>query len=722
LALAAALLGGLGSTAAPAAQPVADPAAPLSSVVALTQRVGRPIPDLVRRYTALYAQGTLPATAVFPLPATTSEGIRTISNLDSNLVVKWLDPLTPDSTEKGIRFGANVDFLAYFGDGWDADWRGDVVASAPQFNGSGQSGWLWSNHEYVSNSAPTLTSAPTGQHLTLAKFLRDAGFLTNDVTAPVWPQPAIDTYVANYKRQVGGAWYRIQQNPATRRWGVVPSPNAVRYDATSATLLTLTGQRTRRLDHTDAGALLPPGVVAGIHSDCAGGQTPWGTVVTAEENSQDFYGDLETAWTSAQKFVPGQGFDAGAFINPTTAPSSSSEFSRSAALEGRHDRDVYGYLVEIDPGLPADFFYLSGDESGDGLGHRKVGSVGRARWEGTTFVVGPDYRLPDGKPIVMYGGDDRRGGRIFKWVSERPYRRGMTRNEVRSLLDSGSIWVSHFAGLDNTTGTTLAATGAAPTAEAPGIGRWVRLSVFSSDLAPNGAALGKPTKTVGEALRDVNWNRLGGFRNDTDVRLALFTAANKVGVMELNRPEDVEWNPNDPSGTPRLYVAFTNHGRQVALDQDGRVFDPAEHATKSPLRNDPVGTIFSLQEDDPASPATSYGFKFFRVWQGTKGTGIFDAADPDNILIDSKGGVWFGTDGNFGTNGTADAFYYLDLDPRHRAGVAGVTNPSFGKAFRVAAVPSDAETTGPAFSADEATIFLSVQHPGEERQSSWPPR
>ena len=82
--------------------------------------------------------------------------------------------------------------------------------------------------------------------------------------------------------------------------------------------------------------------------------------------------------------------------------------------------------------------------------------------------------------------------------------------------------------------------------------------------------------------------------------------------------------------------------------------------------------------------------------------------------------MWFGTDGNFGTTmrRSADAVYYLDLDPAHRT----TPTPSFGKAFRVVAMPSDAEVTGPAFSAGMGTMFMSVQHPGEELQSSWPQR
>ena len=54
-------------------------------------------------------------------------------------------------------------------------------------------------------------------------------------------------------------------------------------------------------------------------------------------------------------------------------------------------------------------------------------------------------------------------------------------------------------------------------------------------------------------------------------------------------------------------------------------------------------------------------FSFFEVWHGSKGSSDFDAANPDNLLIDHEGGVGFGTDGNFGTNSRADSVYYLDL-------------------------------------------------------------
>ncbi len=709
-----------GAAPALAQGPKPDPERPLSSMVALVQRTLRSIPAQVRRYVDQYAKGTLPAHVVFPLPNSTSDSIRTISNVGHNVVAKWLDPLTPDTSGTAPRFGANTDFIAYFGDGWNADWNDDIVGSAPQFKGNGKAGWIWSNHEYISNTRPRATSAPTGQHLTFAKFLQTAGILTNDVTSSTWSQADLDAYTRQYKKQLGGSWFRAELDEATHQWHVVPSNGAVRYDATSNTLVSVVGHRPR-LDRDDSGLFLPPGVIPGILADCSGAQTPWGTVITAEENAQDFYGDLETAWTSAQRFVPGAGFDPGSFIAPTVASATSGEFGQISSTLERHNRDAYGYAVEIDPGLPADVFYLSTNQfGGDGFGHRKIGDLGRAHWENAAFAVGADFKLLPNQPIVLYAGDDRRSGRIYKWISAHPYVPGMSRSEVRALLDSGTLYVSHFAGLDNATGLTLKATGASPTESAPGTGQWIYLSTSSADVAPNAAALGKPNTTVGQALRDVNWNGIGGFRNDNDVRTALFTASNKIGVMELNRPEDIEWNPRDPSGKPRLYVAFTNHARQVALNQDGVLFPPAEHAASSPLRPDPTGAIFALEEANIANPAASKTFKYFALWLGTRAAGQFDAANPDNLMIDSQGGVWFGTDGNFGTNGTADAVYYLDLDPRHREGAPGIANPSYGKAFRFASVPSDAETTGPAFSSDEATIFFSVQHPGEERPSTWP--
>ena len=705
---------------------------PLSSMVAVTSPVS--IVDRVKALVSSYAEGTLPEDSGFPLENTITDTVRTLPGMNHNVVARWLDPLTDSDSPYAPKFGANADFITYFGDGWDANWSGDVVGNSPYITGSSTAGWIWSNHEYISNSRPNVGSAPNGQSLTFAYWLKEKGILDIDVEVDEeWDQAAIDTYINWHKKQLGGSWFRVYQETPSGEWKIDLSADSKRYDSTSDTQVTLTGTRTMRPSFADDGRALDPRVVAGIAGDCSGAQSPWGTVITAEENVQSYYGDVETSWTSRNRFVPGEGFDPGSVISFNVAPGATDgqRFGRHSDPNTRKDRDQYGYLTEIDPGKNSERFYRTVTRGGDGEGHRKIGGMGRARWENAAFATDANFDLIDGQPITIYGGNDRRSGRIYKFVSDSVYREGMTRARVRRLLDSGYLYVAHFAGLDHTTGKTLYdpnnpdGGGIVPTEDAPGYGEWIRMSVFNTaQIAPNAEGLGDPRKTVGSALRDVNWNGIGGFSNNYDVRRALFTAANKLGVAELNRPEDIEYNPRDISGTPRLYVAFTNHTRPAVNNQQGVLDDT------TPSRTDTSGSIFAMEEDQSAEPGRSRSFKYWRVWNGFTPDSAdepapFAAGDPDNLAIGANGEVFFGTDGNPGSTGRtrADAIYYLDLDPAHKDGAPGVVNPTYGKAFRFVASPADSEATGPWFTPDGRTLFFNVQHPGENfvaSPSTWP--
>ncbi len=691
---------------------------PLSSMVAVSLQDdngtgAENAAKYVKALVAQYAAGELAPDWQFPLNNASTDSVRALKGFRSNVVISWLDPLTWDASVEGPRFGANTDFIAYFGDGWE-----EIDGLASVFKGKDDSGWVWVNHEYISNSLPTLNSAPEGQHLTFARYLYDSGVLDNNVTSDTWAQEDIDTYVLHHKRQLGGSWFRILQDPASGAWHVDLGAENQRYDGTSGTLARVSGFYLSAADQSDmTGEILPNSVVSGILGNCSGGLTPWGTVITAEENVQYYYGDVEAAWTILNQFVSGTGFDPGKPINPILRTSALSEFGLSADTNQHHRRDAYGFLTEMDPGAPSDDFYESVAIGGDGTGHRKIGAMGRARWENASFHVGPDWELVEDQPLVLYAANDRHSGRIYKFVTYGTYKVGMDKGEVRALLDTGTLYISHLEGLDSETGNTVE--GVIPTESTPGQGRWIEMSLESTDIAPNAKALG-PGTTVSTALQDPMWNGVGAFTSNNDILLALFTAANKIGVAELNSPEDVEWNPRDLSGKPRLYVAFTNHTVNVALDEHGVLFDPDIHGELSPQRQDRTGSIFVIEEGDAARPAKSSTFEFFAVWVGSEGTGLFDAANPDNLMLDADGGVWFGTDGNFSTNNTADGLYFLDLDPAHRASAEGIINPTYGQAFRVVAGPSDSETTGPTFSSRMGTIFLSIQHPGEYHYSSWP--
>ncbi|MBW2508445.1 MAG: DUF839 domain-containing protein [Deltaproteobacteria bacterium] len=773
-------VGGAGGTGGsvsedPATDAVATRALSSMVAVSLSPETGFDnIPDYTKDLVDRYAKGE--AIAGFPLgvPSRDAEVAGVLDGLEQNVVVKWFDAITPDLSAAAPRYGANNDYIAYFGDGWDGDWEGDVVASGPMFNGSADAAWLWSNHEYISNNFPGPMTPPAGnvdggQYFTLATFLGNNGLLSiaDPSNAAEWSQSVVDEHIVWEKRQHGGTWLRVERR-ADGSWRMVRHPDAKRYDSTDSTLAAITGYTLSEADTDDSGNTLPQGVAVGITADCSGGQTPWGTIMTAEENAQSQWGDFETAWVSDRQFIlDDPAFGKGANIAPDPSASATSEFGRSSDENSKHNRDVYGFLVEMDPGEAPAKFYTSVAAGGDGVGHRKLGSFGRARWENLDTVTDANQALIPGQKVVMYAANDRRAGRVYKWVSKDPYTAGMTRGEVRALLDEGTLYVGHWADLDALTGLTKydpsntacngkevldSDAGASAvtvrdnctplTEDNPGQGVWIELSVDNTtQLAPNAEANGDATKTVGDALRDVSWNGVGGFPNDNAVLSALFTVAAKLGVRELNRPEDVEWNPVDKS----LYVAFTYHGRTIGMKQDGtlvlrnsarepvdidgNVLDPGEPLPErgiadlhSFVRADNFGSIFRVVETNSDDPAESSTFTFYPVFFGSQGDTAFDTARPDNLSIDADGGVWFGTDGNTSgsTNASADGIHYLDLDPAHKEGAPGVVNPTYGLGFRILHSANDAEATGPAWNSSMDTIFYNAQHPGESRLSNWP--
>ncbi len=77
---------------------------------------------------------------------------------------------------------------------------------------------------------------------------------------------------------------------------------------------------------------------------------------------------------------------------------------------------------------------------------------------------------------------------------------------------------------------------------------------------------------------------------------------------------------------------------------------------------------------------------------------------PDNCAIDADGRLWVSTDGNSEKRtGRTDGLWAVDTD-----GDARATSKLF---FRV---PVGAEMCGPLFDPTGETVFLAVQHPGDE--------
>ena len=97
---------------------------------------------------------------------------------------------------------------------------------------------------------------------------------------------------------------------------------------------------------------------------------------------------------------------------------------------------------------------------------------------------------------------------------------------------------------------------------------------------------------------------------------------------------------------------------------------------------------------------------------------------PDNLAFDFSGNLWMTSDMSGSAMNKVDGPYLpfknnsLFVIPRY--------GKEEGKVIRVVSAPRDAELTGPWFSPDGKTLFLSVQHPGEQTKdlnqptSKWP--
>lgn len=168
------------------------------------------------------------------------------------------------------------------------------------------------------------------------------------------------------------------------------------------------------------------------------------------------------------------------------------------------------------------------------------------------------------------------------------------------------------------------------------------------------------------------------FKDELDILIHARVAAKLVGATPLDRPEDIEVDPI----TGAVLVALTNN------KTEGR----------------PFGKILKLKEvnNDPLS----LKFEHEVFLSGGSDAGL---ACPDNLAFDRAGNLWITTDisGSSMNQGAFTEFKNNGLFVVPRSG------PQAGIAMQVASAPKDAEFTGPLFSPDYKTLFLSVQHPGE---------
>ncbi len=365
-------------------------------------------------------------------------------------------------------------------------------------------------------------------------------------------------------------------------WSIDPTATKYNRRLTALTPMLLTGPAAK----LDGG----PNVV-GTLGNCSGGVTPWGTVLSCEENFQDYPIEAPT----------GYGWDAETYGK-------------------RH----YGYIVEVDP-------YDNKSTP------RKHTAMGRCRHENVAIRVGKD------NSVVAYMGDDKADSCVYKFVAAQKLSPAKDRAKNLKLLETGKLYVADFQN-----------------------GKWILLDYTNEPLLKDAKdAEGKPL-----------------FTSQADVAADIRAAALAVKATPMDRPEDIEIHPLDGS----VYIALTNNTGHGNFH----------------------GQIVRLQEENDDPTALTFGWEIFAT--GGPQSGF---SSPDNMLFDGEGNLWMVTDisssrvgsGIYSFQGNNAMFFFR------------TTGPDAGVAYQFASGPVHCEMTGQCWTPDGSTMFLSVQHPGEESES-----
>jgi uncharacterized protein len=172
------------------------------------------------------------------------------------------------------------------------------------------------------------------------------------------------------------------------------------------------------------------------------------------------------------------------------------------------------------------------------------------------------------------------------------------------------------------------------------------------------------------------------FRDPTETLIHTRVAARKVGGTALDRPEDIAISPHDQS----LLIALTGNKPR------GNYF----------------GSILKIKEKN--SDPLSLEFESETFLTGGETTGF---ACPDNVTFDPQGGFWFTSDIS-GRDLNREPYQAFKNNGLYYVPMKGARA---GEVIQVASGPVDSELTGPMFTPDGKTLFLAVQHPGEQSES-----
>ncbi|MEO0672593.1 MAG: PhoX family phosphatase, partial [Pseudomonadota bacterium] len=306
---------------------------------------------------------------------------------DADVLIRWgdkvvsgaeeFDPDNQSADAQAKQFGYNNDYLGYI-----------------PIDGKSDHGLLVVNHEYTNEE---LMFPGLGRQDRDAKF---AG-MTADLVAI--EMMAHGGAVLEVKRE-NGAWRVVDDSKYARR---ITAETEMAISGPAA------GHEVMKTTYDPSGTK-----VRGTINNCAGGVTPWGTWLMAEENFNGYFWNKDAAKASPNAAAlkrygaPGEWYAWGKYHDRFDIAKEPNEVNR------------FGWVVEVDPLDP-------------GSTPVKRTALGRFKHEGAANLINGDGRF------VVYQGDDQRFDYVYKFVTDGKVDPD-NRAANKDLLDSGTLYVARY--------------------------------------------------------------------------------------------------------------------------------------------------------------------------------------------------------------------------------------------------------------------------------------
>ena len=311
---------------------------------------------------------------------------------DAEVLLRWGDPLFPDSPEFDVMNQTPEAQARQFG------YNNDFVGFIP-LGGAADHGLLVVNHEY------------TDPHLMFAGVVKlvDAEGGGKEIELAPADRNRVDVEMAAHGgtiveiRRANGAWRVVREGALNRRI-TATTPMEISGPAAGSPRLRTGADPTGR-------------AVLGTINNCAGGVTPWGTYIMAEENIHGYFmGALPEGHPEAANYarlgLPEGTYGWGAFHDRFDVSKEPNEANR------------FGWVVEVDVTDPD-------------AAPKKRTALGRFKHEGAESALAPSGQ------VVFYLGDDERFDYVYKFVTK-----GVFNPDDRAanldLLDEGTLHVARF--------------------------------------------------------------------------------------------------------------------------------------------------------------------------------------------------------------------------------------------------------------------------------------